>query len=133
MANDLNTGTEPSITGLVTGIFNDAQELLKQQLALFKQEVKDDVRRTKDGAISMSVGLGIFIMGGILLALMLVQLLKLALPEWSSYAIVGVVLTAAGGALFYAGKKRFESFNPLPDQSVAALKENVQWILNPKK
>jgi len=34
--------------------------------------------------------------------------------------------------LFYAGKKRLDSFNPLPDQSVQALKENVQCLTNLK-
>jgi len=53
MANDLHTGTEPSLTGLVTGIINDAQELLKQQVALFKQEVKDDIRKTKEAAVAL--------------------------------------------------------------------------------
>jgi len=135
MANDLHTGTEPSLTGLVAGIINDAQELVKQQLALFKQEVKDDVRKTKEAALSLSVGLGILVMGGILLGLMLVHLLndKLLLPLWSCYGIVGLVFAACGGALFYTGKRQFESFNPLPDQSVEALKENVRWIMNPKK
>jgi hypothetical protein len=72
-------------------------------------------------------------MGGILLGLMLVHLLNLALPIWSCYAIVGIVFAASGAALIYAGKKQFESFNPLPDQSIGALKENVRWVMNPKK
>lgn len=136
MANDLHTGTEPSMTGLVTGIINDAQELFKQQLALFKQELKDDVRKTKEAAISLSAGLGIVLVGGLLWCLMLVHLLAWAfpsLPLWCAYGIIGLVFVAGGGALLYLGKKRFESFNPLPDQSVGALKENVQWIMNPKK
>jgi hypothetical protein len=136
MANDLHTGSEPSLTGLVAGIINDAQELLKQQMALFKQEIKDDVRKTKEAALALSAGLGIVVVGGLLLCVMLVHFLNWAVPSlplWSCYGIVGIVFVACGGALLYAGKKRFESFNPLPEQSVGALKENVQWIMNPKK
>lgn len=136
MANDLRTGHEPSITGLVTGIINDAQDLLKQQLALFKQEIKDDVRKTKEAVLALSVGMGILLVGGLLWCLMLVHLLSWAfpsLPLWCSYGIIGLVFVACGGALLYLGKRRFESFNPLPEQSVGALKENVQWIMNPKK
>ena len=136
MANDLQTGTEPSLTGLVTGIINDAQDLLKQQIALFKQEIKDDVRKTKEAVVSLSAGLGILLVGGLLWCLMLVHLVNWAfpsLPLWCCYGLVGLVFVACGGALLYAGKKRFESFNPLPEQSVEALKENVQWIMKPKK
>lgn len=136
MANDLHTGTEPSVTGLVTGIINDAQELLKQQLALFKQEVKDDVRKTKEAALSLSIGIAVLLVGGLLWCWMLVYLLNWAIPSlplWSCYGIVGLAFVTCGGAFLYMGKKRFESFNPLPDQSVKALKENVRWIMNPKK
>ena len=136
MANDLHTGHEPSITGLVTGIINDAQDLLKQQLAMFKQEIKDDVRKTKEAALALSAGLGILVVGGLLWCVMLVHLLSWALPSlplWCCYGIVGLVFVAGGGALLYTGKRRFESFNPLPEQSVGAMKENVQWIMNPKK
>jgi hypothetical protein len=136
MANDIRTGTEPSLTSLVTGIINDLQELLKQQLSLFRQEVKDDVRKTKEAAISLSAGIGILALGGIFIGLMLVYLLNWAFPEalpvWLCYGIIGGLMLLGGGALLYAGKRRLASFNPLPDQSVEALRENVQWIMNPK-
>jgi len=136
MAPDLHTGTEPSFTGLVTGIINDAQDLLKQQLALFRQEVTDDVRKTKEAVISLALGGAVLIVGGLLWCLMLVHLLQWAIPAlplWCCYGIIGLLFTGAGGVLLYTGKRRFESFNPLPDQSVGALKENVRWIMNPKK
>jgi len=136
MANDLRTSSEPSLTGLVTGIVHDAQDLLKQQLALFKQEIKDDVRKIKEAALSLGVGIGILVVGGLLWCLMLVHFLSWAVPSlplWCCYGIVGSVFVACGGALLYVGKRRLESFNPLPEQSVKALKENVQWIMNPKK
>jgi hypothetical protein len=136
MAHDIRTGTEPSLTALVTGIINDVQELLKQQLSLFRQEVKDDVRKTKEAAISLSAGIGILVVGGIFIGLMLVYLLNwafpAALPVWLCYGIIGGLMLLGGGALLYAGKRRLASFNPLPDQSVEALRENVQWIMNPK-
>jgi len=137
MSNDVRTGPEASLTSLMTGIINDVQELLKQQLSLFRQEVKDDVRKTKEAVISLSAGTGILVLGGILLCLMLVYLLNWAfpsvLPLWACYGIIGGLLVLGGGALLYAGKRKLTSFNPLPDQSVGALRENVQWIMNPKK
>ena len=42
----------------------------------------------------------------------------------------GVVLL--GGVVAYVAIARFKTFNPLPDESVQALKENVQWIANRK-
>jgi hypothetical protein len=135
MANDLHTGTEPGLTQLVTGIINDAQELLKQQLSLFRQEIKDDVRKTKEAVIALSAGIGTLALGGIFVCLMLVYLLHwaFAMELWLCYGIIGGLLLLGGGVLLYAGKRKLTSFNPLPDQSIGALRENVRWIMNPKK
>ena len=43
-----NGGTT-SLTALVAGIVNDAQELLKQQVALLKHDVRQDIRQAKEG------------------------------------------------------------------------------------
>jgi len=126
-----DTGTSHSVAPLVTGIVNDLQELLKQNLALFKVEVREDFKKTKESVAALGVGIGLAALGGLLLVLMLVYLLWWAvpaLPLWACFGIVGGVLTGAGFALYMRGKKKLESFNPLPDESAEALKENVQWI-----
>lgn len=140
MATNLETSSDPSATSLLAGIFKDVQELFKQQLALFQAEIKDDLKKTKDAALSLAVGAGIALVGGFMLCFMMVHLMHWAIPAaggpqvplWVCFATVGGVFTVLGGALVYAGKKKFDSFNPLPDQSVEAMKENVQWIMNPK-
>jgi hypothetical protein len=140
MANELQTGSESSVTSLVAGIVNDAQELFKQQLTLFHAEIKEDLKKTKEAALSLAVGAGIAVVGGFMLCFMMVHLMHWAIPAaggpqvplWVCFATVGGVVTVLGGALVYAGKKKFDSFNPLPDQSVEAMKENMQWIMNRK-
>ena len=127
-------GTEPTMTQLVTGAIADAQELMKQQLALFKVELREDLRKARDAGLSMSVGLGLGFVGAVVLAGMLVHGLHEgipALPLWACYAIVGFCVTAAGGALVFTGKKKLESVH-LAEQSVKSLKENVQWMQNPQ-
>jgi len=133
--NDIHTGHEPRLTEIVTGIVNDAQSLVKQQLELFKTEVKEDLHKTKEAALTLVVGAFVGVLGTVLLAFAVVYLLAWAFPAmplWVSYLIVGGILAAAGFALCWQGKARFDSFNPLPDQSAEALKENVQWFMNRK-
>jgi len=136
MATDLRTEQEPTVTSLVSGILHDLQELLEQQLALFRHEVAADVKRTKEAALSLVLGLTIGFVGVGLLCFMLVYLLQWAapsLPLWGCFGIVGGVFTLVGGALTLLGKNQFESFNPLPDESAQALKENIQCLMNAKK
>lgn len=135
MANDLGTSCGPSFSGLVSGIVDDAQELIKQQLTLFRHEIQTDIRKTKEGALSLGLGLGVASLGTILLTFMLVHLLNWSVPQlplWACFGIVGGVFIVGGGLLCYGGKKIFDSFSPLPNESVQALKENLQWITKAK-
>lgn len=131
-----NTEAQPSVTPLLTGIIDDLQELIKQNLTLFKVEVREDFRKTRDAATAMGSGLGLAAVGGLHLTLMLVFLLQWLfspdLPLWACFGIVGGVFAGIGLALFLRGKRKIESFNPLPDETAEALKENVQWITNRK-
>jgi hypothetical protein len=135
MAVDLQNGTEGSVSGLMTGIFHDAQELMKQQLVLLRHEVKEDVRKTAEGGASLVAGGAICVLGGLMLCFMVVYLISWAapaLPLWVCYGIVGAVIAAIGGALLYFGVRKFKSLNPVPEQSLQALKETMQWKTVPK-
>lgn len=125
---------ESSVTSLVSGIVNDAQSLMQQQLALFREEIRTDLRKTKEAVTALAAGGTVAALAVGPFVFMLVALLhELALwPWWASALLVGVVFAIVGGALIAVGVQRFRSFNPLPDQSVEALKENLQWIKHPK-
>jgi putative superfamily III holin-X len=49
------------------------------------------------------------------------------LPMFAAYGIVGVLLGLVGGSLVLVGKTRFDAFTPFPENTVAGLKENIQW------
>jgi hypothetical protein len=126
---------ERSVTSLVSGIIADAQHLIQQQLAMFRQEIREDLRKSRDAAIALAVGIGITLIGSVLLLLMLPLLLHWAAPDlplWACFGIVGGFLTALGGVLVYTGVKKFESVNPLSDKSIEAFKENLKWTTSPK-
>jgi len=123
-----------SVTGLVSGIIGDAQELMKQQMALVRAEIKADFRRTVAAATLVAVGALAALPAVFLLCNLFVYLLheEAGLTRWASYGIVGGVFVVLSAVLIGVGIQRFRSFNPLPDQSVEAFKENVRWMTNPK-
>jgi len=136
MATDLKSTQEPSVTALVTGIISDAEDLLKQQFELLKHEVREDLRKTKEASFVIGLGAWLGLVGAILLVMMLVYLTQWLLPDWPlwvCYGIWGAIMFLAGGIAFFIGKNMFDSFSPLPEKSAQALKENVQWLTNPKK
>jgi Flp pilus assembly protein TadB len=133
MPDDIRTNGEPSMVSLAHGILNDAQELFRQQLALFKAELREDLRKTREAALSLSFGICLAFFGVLLLLFACAYLLNWAgLPVWAGFGVVGGIALVIGLVLLVVGKKRLASINPLPGQSVQALRENVQWITNRK-
>jgi len=145
MATEVQNHTETnSVAALVSGIVTDVQDLIKQQLQLTRKEIEADFRKTREAASVLALGAGIVFFGGFAFCLMLAHLIHyLAIPAeyvrdtatiplWGCYGIVAAVFLVAGGCIAYVGKKKFDSFNPLPDESAQVLKENIEWIANKK-
>lgn len=126
--------SDASMTQLISGIIGDAQELVRQQFAMFRTELKQDVRRTKQTLVALVCGLALVSVGATLLCFMAVYGLEAAFawPLWACFGLVGGTLAVGGSVAFYAAMKQFNEFNPLPDESAQALKENVQWISHPR-
>jgi uncharacterized membrane protein YqjE len=133
MASNLQTGSEPSLTAIVTGIVGDFQELIKQQLALFKAELREDLRKTKEASVSLVCGAALLGLGSVLLCIMVVHLLEWVfrphLELWLCYLIVGGVLAAVGGCLTAFAWGRFRSVTA--EQSVQSIEENLEWKTKP--
>lgn len=124
-------GSAPALTTLVSGIISDGQKLIGQQLSLFQHEIKEDLRKTKNAAIPMAVGLAIALIGITLFGVMIGYLLPWIwpqLPLWAGFGIAAALISAIGAGLILWGKTQFDAFNPLPDKTLDALKENVQWV-----
>jgi hypothetical protein len=146
MAAEVQSPPEQGFTSLVRGIVNDIGDLIKQQFRFAQAEMRSDMRKTREATMALAAGAGVALLGLIVLTLMLVHLLHwltipadaakahdpAGLPLWACYGIVGAVITGIGGALVLAGKKKFDSFNPLPDETVKTVEENLQWTANSK-
>jgi uncharacterized membrane protein YqjE len=130
------TGPEPTVTSLLTGIVNDAQELIKQQLQLFKHELREDMNRTREALPAVGLGVTVAVAAVFLLGMTIAHLLNWAfgqdhLPLWICYAIVTVLFGVVGGALLYFAKSKFESL-PISREAARATEENVEWLTKPK-
>jgi len=138
--NEVHTSSEASTTGLLRGIINDMGDLIRQELRFARTEFRSDLRKTREAATVLTLGVGTAVLGLVLLSLMLVFLLhwltapagvdQATIPLWGCFGIVSAVFLVTGAALAWLGCKKFESFNPLPDETAQTLKENVEWMTN---
>jgi hypothetical protein len=118
-----------SVTGLVSGIINDAQTLLRQQAEMLKAEVREDFKRSKRAAEFGALGIVCTTVGALGVVTALVYLLheQYQFAMWASWGIVGGLFLIAGVALGGFSYVLLERFNPLPDKTLNAIKENISW------
>src|SRR5262245_66670298 len=101
--NSASHKSDPTLAQLVNGLMSDATLLLHQELALAKYELYEEARKTKTAVVSLASGIGIGAVGGLLLIIMLVHLLR-ALTEWPlwlCYGTVGGICLVVGAAMLY--------------------------------
>ncbi len=133
MENSAHHTAEPSVAVLLSGILNDAKNLLEQEVAMLKLEARDELRQAKTAAITRGIGIGIVAAGGMLLSVMLVQVLAvfMELPLWRCYGIVGSGLVVLGGVWLAVGKFTAANLTVAPRPTVKTQKENGQWRTEP--
>jgi hypothetical protein len=122
--------SDPSLASLIGGIINDAKDLLLHEFVMAKLEMQSELQKTKAAVISFAIGAAIAVIGGFLLALMLVHLLGAftAIPLWGCYGIIGGGLLIIGLIVLSMSKQTGETIDAVPQQTIATLKENAQWI-----
>ena len=98
MATDLRSPSGASITALIRDIINDAQDLIQQQLSLFRQEIRQDFRKTRDAAIMIGAGVGVTAMGVLLILLMLPLLLNVCWWQANAQLLRGILPDFTFGA-----------------------------------
>jgi hypothetical protein len=142
MATQVPTTSEPGFATLVRQIVNDIGDLITQQIRFARAEIREDFRKSKEAFLLLALGAGSALVSVLFFGLTLVHLLHWltapagtdasSLPLWGCHAIVTGLFFLTGAGLMLAGKKMFDSFNPLPVQTVQTAKENVEWITNSK-
>lgn len=125
-----STATDPSIAHLMGELVADAQHLIRKELELARQEVKVEIDKGKQAAISLGIGGAIAAAGGLLLLFMLVHLLTavFVIALWISYLIVGGILLIIGLVLLQMGRSDASDIDPTPHETIDSVRKDVEWI-----
>jgi hypothetical protein len=121
---------DASVSQLLSGIVGDAQTLVRQEIALARQEIREEISEAKSAGIKFGIAGGVLAIGGLLLVLTLAQAIAdlFDWPVWAGYGLVGVVLAIAGYLLLSSAQNQIKKVHPVPEKTVETMKENVEWI-----
>ena len=131
MPENLQADSQPGVASLVGGVLEDAQKLIRQELALARLEVAQAWDKAKTGAALLGTALAVFALCGVMIGFMLVKLLhQYLLPnhEWACFGIVGGLVGLLGGALIYYGLNQINQVHLSFQQTAETLREDAQAV-----
>jgi len=128
-ARSSQNGSEPSTAELVQRATEQVSRLVRDELALARQELTEKGKHA-------GIGIGLFGGGGALaffglgaLVATAILLLDLVLAAWAAALIVAVVLFALAGVLVLLGKKQVSRAGPpVPVAAVRSLRADVDTL-----
>jgi hypothetical protein len=112
---------EASTAELVKDALDEAKELVQLEVALAKEEVKEDLRHVRRAAIGFGVGLGASLLALTLLAMSLV---------FAIGATALVALLVAGGFLVTAALGAYVGYALLPKRALEKTRSRLQNDVN---
>jgi len=119
---------EPSLGELLGGLVGNMQDLIRGEVGLAKQELKEEAKQAGVGA-GMLAGAGVMaLVGLIFVGLTATYALTLVLPGWAAALIVAALFLIVGFVLYSLGRQRLQRIDPVPRQSIESLKEDTEWI-----
>ena len=115
-----------SLSELVSEVTGEIATLFRQEVELARVETTEQVSRAAKAGGMLGAAAVIGFLDLILFSFAAAWALSEVVPEGVAFLIVGVVFAIVAGALFMAGKKRIADINPVPNQTVQTVKEDVQ-------
>ena len=123
-------GHQESIGDLVRGILNDLRQLIREEVALARVEMREQASRAKLAASALGVAAAALAFGVMFLLVAIAVGIAdlLDWPVWAGFLSMALLLTMGGVLMFAAGRRRLRMVHAVPEQTVETLKENSEWI-----
>lgn len=119
--------TNRSISEILQGITTNVQQIIRAEVLLARTEVKEEAAQVgRAGRPLIGGALAALYAAGFLL-LCCVYALEIVVAAWAAALIVGGGVAIAAALLIKVGLRRLRQVSPIPQRSIASVKENLQW------
>jgi len=117
-----------SLTDLIGDLASQSAGLVRDEVALAKQEINEKVTSYRSPLITVGFGAVVAILAAFVLCAALVAGLSEYLKVWMAALIVGGVLALIACIVVSAGLGRLKRLNLTPKKTMKSLEENKEWL-----
>ncbi|MBZ5580831.1 MAG: phage holin family protein [Acidobacteriia bacterium] len=116
-----------SLGEIVQDILRDMQNVIRSELRLARTEMTEKARRAgkAGGLLGAAAVSGLF--AAACLVVTCIAALALAMPVWLAALLTAIFLACIAGACYAGGRSRLRKVNPVPEQTVQSVKEDIEW------
>lgn len=119
---------DASVGELLTRLSAQTSRLVRDELKLAQQEMRESLRHAGKGAGLISAAGLLAFLGAATLIAAAVAALSLVLPVWAAALIVGVVLLAAAAVAALVSRREVERVTPPVPRTVENVREDIEEV-----
>jgi len=116
-----------SLGELLSEMTSEVSQLFRAEIELAKTEAKEEAAKAARAGVMFGAGGFVGYLAVIMLSFAAAWGLATVIPDGLAFLIIGIVYAAAAVVLFLLGRTRMQGFNPVPQETVETLKEDMEW------
>jgi hypothetical protein len=119
---------ERPLRDIVAQLSRDGSLLVKQEVAIAKQELDDKLAKAQADIAAIGVGAAVLYAGALTLISAVVLLLGQLMAVWLAALLVGAVVSTAGAVLALRAKRNLGKLDIAPKKAIEGVKRDVAVI-----
>jgi predicted phage tail protein len=120
---------EPTLGELFVELSDDFSHLVRQEMALARAEISENLNRGRQGATQMAIG-GVLAYTGLLALIAAIVILvgNWIDSYWLSALLVGAIIVAVGVVMLLSGKGKLEKMNLVPKKTINSIERDAKTV-----
>ena len=114
----------------LAGVARDAAQLIRQEIALARQESREKLGPAARSAAMLVGGGAMVISGAAYILQAAVRALSARMPPWAAYLLSGGVLASFGLLLAGRAARNLRRLDIVPHKTITSLREDREWLLH---
>jgi len=125
--NGVDDTYDRSLGDLLKELTGEFQHLARAEVELAKLEIREEIGDAKDAATKFGIAAGTGVLAVLMLSFAAAWGLAEVMPAGVAFLIIGVVYGAVAWWAFARAREQAKQVDPVPEQTIQTLKEDVQW------
>jgi hypothetical protein len=119
-----------SITELFRDVMQDVGRIVRDEVQLAKAEFGEKTTRARSAAVPLAAAAGAAVFCAACIVTACIAALAVAMPLWLSAVIMAMLLGAVAYQGYAVGTRKLRSLDPMPRQTIATVRQNIEWAKN---